>query len=443
MQTSQMDIVKGISSPSAHPPLPKKPSLAPKPKGIASPSTGNNNVQETADSVLDNSPAAPAVPASEPQPPSRQVPSSDGSVNRPTPKPRKTIIKSSTGSAEPSPSPRPRVPPKRILSTQSSDENRLDEPHVPTSNGTSHENKAANGVAPVPRERPNVPVRRLTLGSSLDLPPTAPHRTSPGRSPVHSNSSVSDSRPKNDSVTDDRDEKADIAVHETSKTSESQNVTLTSEPLCNGPASASKSDTNTAQSTTPSQRPKPSVSPKKPSLASLQKSHATSPKNSDRSISSQSPEHLKKPAPLRPALPPKRHSAMAGSSGSLSRVAIKGKPRKQQSAESALSSDQPELNGNRSTELPDLVPSDTSTNSLSNSSEKFEKQSTPSSSDPLYVNTDSVSRNESMPKTPSVLSRKPAPQRELGPVAPPRRVKSMSESDPISEPPVEKVKDNG
>ena len=426
----------GVASPPSHPPLPKKPSLAPKPKGLAVTSPRNTLIEgdsiesitstSSSDTITndDSSPVTPEIQTSNPE-----ASKPKGSPSRPTPRPRKTIKANGTP-GEVAPSPRPRVLPKRNIPQQESDQSQpaeeLSSSTLPNGNEC---NVVTNGTTSSPRERPNVPVRRLTLGSS-DLTPKVCPRTSPKWSPVRaplhrSSSSTSDYSASSSSVTDGESDTQQSFVSSDTKGAE-QNDSSTGTKI--------ETENRDANTSVPTHRPKPHISPKKPSLAMLSKRNTMCSIDSasfDKDNEKLRSENGKKATPQRPTFPPKRLSVIPVPQGSPSKPTVKSKPPAQQSTK-VPKEDPPQVNGNKTEELSEVVPS--SGEPSNNNKDITEKHSTLKST--TYEPTSPVSSGTKInqpveePKAPPILPRKTIPR---NPIAPPRRAKSMSESDPNCE----------
>lgn len=428
-----MFCLTGVASPPSHPPLPKKPSLAPKPKGLAVTSPRNTIIEgdsiesitstSSSDTITndDSSPVTPEIQTSNPE-----APKPKGSPSRPTPKPRKTIKAYGTP-GEVAPSPKPRVLPKRIIPQQESDQSQpAEESSSSTLPNGNDCNVVTNGTTTSsPRERPNVPVRRLTLGSA-DLTPKVCPRTSPKWSPVRaplqrSSSSTSDYSASSSSVTDGEGDE--------------QNNSSTGPQI--------ETDNRDANPSVPTHRPKPHISPKKPSLAMLSKRNTMSSIDNasfdkacfDKDNEKLPSENGKKATPQRPTFPPKRLAVIPVPQGSPSKPTVKSKPPAQQSTE-VPKEDPPQINGNKTEDLSEVVPSsgEPSNNNSLATKDITEKHSTLKStnyepSSPASSGT-KINQPVGEPKAPPILPRKTIPR---NPVAPPRRAKSMSESDPNCE----------
>nr|XP_054750868.1 serine/arginine repetitive matrix protein 1-like [Lytechinus pictus] len=436
-------IFTGVASPPSHPPLPKKPSLAPKPKVLAVTSQHNTLIEgESIESICSSSSSDAITNDSshvtqeiQVQASTPETSKSTGNPSRPTPKPRKTINLNANGTpSEVAPSPRPRVLPKRNAPQRESEQSTPAEESSVSSSSTflnGNEKDVTNSSPPNTQERPNTPVRRLTLGSSDFTPKVSPRnpKWSPVRGPLQrSNSSTSDYSASSSTILDvDVDTKSDNLTPDTK--ANGQNISLTDTLI------KTENKDEDASSSVPTHRPKPNVSPKKPSLALLSKrktmssiGHISLDKDNEKLLS----ENGKKAVPQRPSLPPKRLSAIPIQNGSSSQLTGKSKSH----AQELPKEDPPQSNGNKTQELSeDVSSSSESTNNNSPATKESAEQnstvkSTKCESTSATISGTNISKPAEDSKAPPILPRKAILR---NPVAPPRRVKSMSESDPNSE----------
>ena len=422
---------------------------------MASPAKTSQHAEE---SIADTSSSSLDTTHEDIEATSTQMTNSSDTPLRPTPKPRKTInLKANGSNGTPSeghvpPNPKPRVPQKRVPSMQEPDSSPSaaeSSPGMP--NGNSCEVKGVNGVRPSPRERPCIPARRLTLDEG-DLIPKASPRTSPPNSPkrspvLRSKSAAPDTHPGGDTVAagsstkgeSDKLRNASPQRHSLPVTSDSSSSpndcppTSANDVQGNG-ESVGKESTNEGSIIS---RPKPSISPKKPNLAMVGKRKTVASAYNisvDRDADVKS-DIAKKPPPQRPSLPPKRPPG-SPSPGSKPKGAIENtcKPKLNNQVPSSQTD---QASCNKPDELSNNVPSRVKLTSENLQTEGIAETQNMASA----VSPDSPPANSrtEYPKMPAFHPRRVS---KWNPVAPPRRVQSMSESDPNSELSVEKLKSN-